>query len=251
MADLSFSFSPSEASDASDAASAASAVASDANSAASDALSKIAGLSNTVSALGVSVASDITSAASNAISDAHSDAASQVAVSSDALSKLIVSCLSDAKSYASDVASDAQSKAISDAASDATSKIGQIIKEAIVQVYHPDSAISTGNGKAFLPCTEEMSGMNLVTIGGYLATAATSGTVQVQIYNMGSNVDVLSAGDLLEWDATEKDTGTATSAAVINTSNDGIVLGEAWRVDIDAAGSGAKGMSIRVGAQKP
>jgi hypothetical protein len=56
---------------------------------------------------------------------------------------------------------------------------------------------------------------------------------------------------MLEWDATEKDTATATSAAVINTANDNVLTGEEIRVDISAAGSGARGLEVRLTFQLP
>jgi hypothetical protein len=62
--------------------------------------------------------------------------------------------------------------------------------------------------------------------------------------NVTSSVDMLT--HMLEWDATEKDTATATSAATINTSNDNVLTGEEIRVDISAAGSGAKGLEVRL-----
>jgi hypothetical protein len=95
--------------------------------------------------------------------------------------------------------------------------------------------------------------MNLVSCGGHLYTAATSGVVGVQIANVTSGVDMLSAAKLLEWDATEKDTNTAAaaSAAVIDIANDGVATGEEIRIDIDAAASGAKGMEIRLSFRIP
>jgi hypothetical protein len=93
-----------------------------------------------------------------------------------------------------------------------------------------------------------LNGMNLTSVGGHLYTAATSGVVGVQIRNVTSAVDMLSAARLLEWDATEKDTATAaaSSVAVINTGGDGVATGEEIAIDIDAAASGAKGMEIRL-----
>jgi len=159
---------------------------------------------------------------------------------------------------ASDAASDAQSKIalVSDAASNAQSKISDRsavwdAKTVILKVYNEASAIATGDGKMYFAVPATMNGMNLVSCGGHLYTAATSGVVQVQIANVTSAVDMLSAADLLEWDATEKDTITATSAAVINTANDNVLTGEEIRVDIDAAASGAKGMEIRLTFKKP
>ena len=161
---------------------------------------------------------------------------------------------------ASDAASDAQSKIalVSDAASNAQSKISDRsavwdAKTVILKVYNEASAIATGDGKMYFAVPATMNGMNLVSCGGHLYTAATSGVVQVQIANVTSAVDMLSAAKKLEWDATEKDTATAgaASAAVINTANDNVLTGEEIRVDIDAAASGAKGMEVRLTFKLP
>ena len=167
----------------------------------------------------------------------------------------------------SDAASDAVSKAViagsdaSDAASAASNAQSKITarsevwdtKTVILKVYNEASAIATGDGKMYFAVPAALNGMNLVSCGGHLYTAATSGVVQVQIANVTSAVDMLSAAKKLEWDATEKDTATAgaASAAVINTANDNVLTGEEIRVDIDAAASGAKGMEIRLTFKKP
>jgi hypothetical protein len=149
--------------------------------------------------------------------------------------------------------SDAASDAISKVAivSDATSKAGR--RTVILKVYNEASAIASGDGKMYFTCPATLNGMNLVSVGGHLYTAATSGVVQVQIENVTSAADMLSAAKLLEWDATEKDTATAaaSSVAVINTGADNVLTGEEIRINIDAAASGAKGMEIRLTFRTP
>jgi hypothetical protein len=145
---------------------------------------------------------------------------------------------SDVASSAMDLASDAGSKAIIAAK-----------RTVILKIYNEASAIASGDGAMYFTVPALLNGMNLVSAGGHLYTAATSGTVQVQVANVTSGVDMLTSK--LEWDATEKDTNTANSAAVINTSNDGVATGEEIRVDIDAAASGAKGMELRLTFQTP
>ncbi len=181
-------------------------------------------------------------------SDAASDAASKAVVAQ--------STGSDAASAASDALS--KIAAVSDAASNAQSKItarsdAWDAKVVILKLYNEGSAIASGDGKGYFSVPAALNGMNLTSVGGHLYTAATSGVVQVQIRNVTSAVDMLSAAKLLEWDVTEKDTATAAaaSAAVINTANDGVATGEEIAVDIDAAASGAKGMEIRLTFKKP
>ena len=248
--------------------------ASSALAAASDALSK-ATAGSTAASNALSKAT-VASQAAAAVSDAASNALSKATVASQAASDALsqAAAVSDVASNALSQASDALSKvsnalskatAGSAAASNALSKASDAssavaarseiwdAKTVILKIYHEDSAISSGDGKMYFAVPDTLSGMNLVSCGGHLYTAATSGVVAVQFHNVDSAVDMLSAARPLEWDVTEKDTVTAAASSVvkINTSNDNVVTGEEIRVDIDEAGSGAKGLEVRLTFEKP
>ena len=77
-----------------------------------------------------------------------------------------------------------------------------------------------------------------------MTTVSSSGTVDVQIPNVTVAVDVLSTK--LTIDANERDSQSAAIPAVINTANDDVAEGDQFRVDIDAAGTGAKGLIVEV-----
>jgi hypothetical protein len=158
---------------------------------------------------------------------------------------------SDVASSALAMGSDAASKAAvaQSKASDASSAVVKITRVVILKPYAEASAIASGDGKAYFAVPVELNGMNLVSVGGHVYTAATSGAVSCQIANVTSGVDMLSTK--LTFDATEKDTATAATPAAINASNDGVATGEEIRVDIDAAAAGAKGLEIRLGFQLP
>jgi len=158
----------------------------------------------------------------------------------------------------SDAASDALSRVavVSDAASNALSKIAARsatwdTKTVVLKVYNEASAIASGDGKMYFTVPAALNGMNLTSVGGHLYTAATSGVVGVQIYNVDSAIHMLSRA--MEWDATEKDTATAAASSVakIDAAADGVATGEELRVDIDAAASGAKGLEVRLSFRTP
>jgi hypothetical protein len=52
-------------------------------------------------------------------------------------------------------------------------------------------------------------------------------------------------------DASEKDSSTAATAAVIDTSHDDVATGDELRIDIDVAGTGAKGLMVEMQFQLP
>lgn len=69
-------------------------------------------------------------------------------------------------------------------------------------------------------------------------------TVQMARIRGGTPVDVLSTPVTI--DANELTSYTAAAASVVNPANDDIAVGDMWRVDIDMAGTGAKGLQVIV-----
>lgn len=111
------------------------------------------------------------------------------------------------------------------------------------------SALTTGDGKMYFRINSVMNGWNIVAVAAHVTTVSSSGTISVQIHNVTDTVDLLST--LLTIDANEKDSSTAATAAVINSSNDDVATGDEWRIDIDGAGTGAKGLIVEIVLQLP
>jgi hypothetical protein len=105
-------------------------------------------------------------------------------------------------------------------------------------------AITTGNGKACIFIPAEYSGWIIKKVEMALSTASTSGIVQVQLRRQ-DNQDILSTR--IQCDANERFSNTAATAYVINTSYDDIETnGSIYFIDIDAAGTGAKGLVVTI-----
>ena len=215
----------------------------------SDASSKIANNSATWSADGSNALSKIT--ARSATWDKASAASSAVIVAqskaSDASSAAVV-----AQSKASDASSAAA--AASDAASNAQSKITARSavwdkKCVVLKVLAEGSSVASGDDAMRFAVPNLLSGMNLVSCGAHVYTAPTSNSLALDIYNITSAADMLTSA--MKIDQGEKDTTTATSQAVIDTSNDGVAAGEELRVDVTSVGSGAAGLEVRLTFEKP
>lgn len=104
------------------------------------------------------------------------------------------------------------------------------------------SDVTTGDGKRILVIPQEINGWVLTGAHAYVTTVSSSGLPTVQIHNITDAVDILSTRITI--DANEFTSYTATTAPVINTSNDDVATGDRLRVDVDVAGTGTKGLGV-------
>lgn len=119
-----------------------------------------------------------------------------------------------------------------------------------IQVTDPNgSALATGDGQAYFRVPAIFNGYNIVAVAAHVTTVSSSGAVTVQLHNVTDAVDILSTA--LTIDASEKDSATAATPAVINASNDDVATADELRVDIDGAGTGAKGLIVELTLQLP
>lgn len=108
----------------------------------------------------------------------------------------------------------------------------------------PDGALATGDGKAVWTVPAEYTGFELVGVFGSLATVSSSGAPSFMLRRnrAGTDADMLSTA--LTIDANERDSSTAATAAVIGT-NKALQTGDQVWIDVDAAGTGAKGPEVQ------
>lgn len=109
------------------------------------------------------------------------------------------------------------------------------------------SAITTGDGKACFRIPSVMNGWNLVGVAGSLSTVSSSGIPTFQVRrSRRSSATARTDADMLTTkltiDATEFDSVDAAAAVAIDTSNDDVNTGDNIYIDIDVAGTGAKGL---------
>jgi len=116
-------------------------------------------------------------------------------------------------------------------------------KDIMIQIVDHDTDCAVGDGEAFFHLPPSFDGMNLVGIEGSVATAGTTGTMDIQIYNVTDTTDVLSTK--LTIDSAETQSTTAAADAVINAAEDDVDSHDVWRVDIDAVHTTpAKGLTL-------
>lgn len=128
---------------------------------------------------------------------------------------------------------------------------GSTLGKRVVQIKVIDdaTALTSGDGKAYIVIPSELNGMNLVDAGAMVSTVSSSGTPTYQIHNVTDSQDMLSTRITI--DANENTSYTAATAPVINTSYDDVATGDILRIDKDVAGTGEKGDTIMLSFQLP
>lgn len=104
--------------------------------------------------------------------------------------------------------------------------------------------LTTGDGKAYWRVPAAFNGQTITAVAASVWAASSSGLVTVQVRNVTDAVDVLSTA--LTIDASEKDSSTATTPAVINTANDDLATADQIAFDVDGAGTGVKGLLVEL-----
>lgn len=111
-----------------------------------------------------------------------------------------------------------------------------------LKVFGDDATLSTGDGKLIMVIPPSVNGLNLVAAHAFVTTVSSSGTPTIQIRNVTDAQDMLSTRITI--DASEFTSYTAATAPVINTSYDDVATGDLLAVDVDVAGTGAKGLGV-------
>lgn len=129
-----------------------------------------------------------------------------------------------------------------------------LIKRIVIGLLVSDplgADLTTGDGKVYFRVPSIINGWNLVAVAAAVATVSSVGipTFQVRRVRAGSPVDMLSTK--LTVDATELDSSTAATPAVIDTSNDDVATADQIHIDCDVAGTGTKGPFVELQFEKP
>lgn len=121
-----------------------------------------------------------------------------------------------------------------------------------IYAIRSDFPIFIGDGKAYATIPSASNGLNLTDAQATTFVSSSSGNIQVQLArgrqsspsSSHSYVDMLST--VITIDANEYDSINGATQRVINTSNDDVLAGDLIRVDVDASGSNALGLMVRL-----
>ncbi len=102
--------------------------------------------------------------------------------------------------------------------------------------------LATGDGQFIFAIPSDLDKANLVEAQAYVTTVSSSGLPTVQIRNVTQAADMLSTKITI--DASEFTSYTAATPSVVDTANDDVATGDLVAIDVDVAGTGAKGLGV-------
>ena len=111
-----------------------------------------------------------------------------------------------------------------------------------LKVIDDTTTLTTGDGKIIFCIPAAFNGCDLTAAHAFVTTVSSSGLPTVQIRNVTQTADMLTTKITI--DASEFTSYTAAAAPVIDTGNDDVATGDLLAVDVDVAGTGAKGLGV-------
>jgi hypothetical protein len=111
-----------------------------------------------------------------------------------------------------------------------------------IKVVSDTNTLATGDGKFIFAIPSDLNGTNLMSAEAFVTTVSSSGKPTVQIRNVTDSVDMLSTRITI--DVSEFTSYTAAIRPVVNLANDDVVTGDRIAVDVDVAGTAAKGLGV-------
>lgn len=113
-----------------------------------------------------------------------------------------------------------------------------------IKLFADDEVVVTGDGRFFEAIAENMDQFILSNVEIFVSTVSSSGIVQVQIHNRTTASDMLSTR--IQIDANEKNSADASTTYVIDPAEQLVAWEDEIRIDVDQAGTGAKGLGIHL-----
>lgn len=111
-----------------------------------------------------------------------------------------------------------------------------------LKIIDDATALTTGDGKLHIFISNLLNSYRLSAVAACVSTVSSSGTPTIQIHNVTNSADMLSTRITI--DANEKTSYTAATPEVIDTDHDHVHQGDELRIDVDVAGTGAKGLVV-------
>ena len=118
-----------------------------------------------------------------------------------------------------------------------------------LDICDSNTSPTTGDLKRYLIVPLECNGWVLVIPEGFCTTVSSSGLPNMMVRNVTTGHDMLTTSITI--DANENTSYTATTRSVVNNTYKTVSTGDIIAVDLDATGTGTKGLSCLIGLRKP
>lgn len=140
------------------------------------------------------------------------------------------------------LAAGANTKVLTADSAQSTGLKWQLTKDIELKVMDDATVVTTGDGKIIFCVPAALGGCDLTAAHAFVTTVSSSGLPTVQIRNVTQTADMLTTKITI--DVSEFTSYTAAAAPVIDTGNDDVATGDLIAVDVDVAGTGAKGLGV-------
>jgi hypothetical protein len=115
-----------------------------------------------------------------------------------------------------------------------------------LKIFVDTDTVTTGDDKRRFVVTDDLGGTSLRSVHATITTVSSSGVVTVQIHNLTNTDDLLTTKTTI--DASETTSYSAATPHVVDDTGtppvNFITRGDVLRVDVDTAGTGAKGLEV-------
>lgn len=111
-----------------------------------------------------------------------------------------------------------------------------------IKVFDDTTAAATGDGKMIFAIPSDLGGCRLKDAQAFVTTVSSSGLPTVQIRNVTQAADMLTTKVTI--DASEFTSYSAATPRVIDAANAAVARGDLIAIDVDVAGTGAKGLGV-------
>jgi len=114
-------------------------------------------------------------------------------------------------------------------------------------LINDSTALTTGDGKIYFRAPDILNGWSISDVTAARVFASDT-DIQINLFNVTQNFEVLSTTLWIEHD--EFDSDTAGTPTVINTSNDALTTADRFRVDVDQAGTATTWLEVQIGFER-
>ncbi len=111
-----------------------------------------------------------------------------------------------------------------------------------IKVFSDTQQVRAGDGKFIFEISEDMDDFIFTSVESYVTTTSSSGDPTIQIRNTTTAQDMLSTS--CEIDSGELNSKDASTQPVIDANEEVVMWGDHISIDVDIAGTGAKGLGV-------